>query len=79
MSSSPFGLAGIIGWPVAHSRSPSLHNYWLQKYGLNGAYVQPVTVLATGEKAVVCAEVGLPSVSRPLTPTPRSPTVPPPH
>ena len=40
MSSSPFGLAGIIGWPVAHSRSPSLHNYWLRKYGLNGAYVQ---------------------------------------
>lgn len=40
MSSSPFGLAGIIGWPVAHSRSPRLHNYWLQKYGLNGAYVQ---------------------------------------
>ena len=40
MSSSPFGLAGIIGWPVAHSRSPKLHNYWLQKYGLNGAYVQ---------------------------------------
>ena len=40
MSSPPFGLTGIIGWPVAHSRSPSLHNYWLQKYGLNGVYVQ---------------------------------------
>jgi shikimate dehydrogenase len=40
MSSSPFGLAGIVGWPVAHSRSPKLHNYWLEKYGLNGAYVQ---------------------------------------
>jgi len=40
MSSSPFGLAGIIGWPVAHSRSPRLHNYWIEKYGLNGAYVQ---------------------------------------
>ena len=40
MSSSPFGLAGIIGWPVAHSRSPKLHNYWIEKYGLNGAYVQ---------------------------------------
>ena len=24
-----FGLAGILGWPVAHSRSPVLHNYWL--------------------------------------------------
>lgn len=40
MSSHPFGLAGIMGWPVAHSRSPKLHNYWLEKYGLPGAYVQ---------------------------------------
>jgi shikimate dehydrogenase len=40
MSSSPYGLAGVIGWPVSHSRSPKLHNYWIEKYGLNGAYVQ---------------------------------------
>ncbi|UUZ63926.1 shikimate dehydrogenase [Polaromonas sp. P1-6] len=40
MSSHTFGLAGIMGWPVAHSRSPKLHNYWLEKYGLPGAYVQ---------------------------------------
>ncbi|MES2412671.1 MAG: shikimate dehydrogenase [Pseudomonadota bacterium] len=40
MSSLPFGLAGIMGWPVAHSRSPAIHNYWIKKYGLNGAYVQ---------------------------------------
>ncbi len=40
MSSSPFGLAGIMGWPVAHSRSPIIHNHWIKKYGLNGAYVQ---------------------------------------
>lgn len=40
MSSHTFGLAGIMGWPVAHSRSPLIHNHWLQKYGLNGAYVQ---------------------------------------
>ena len=39
MSSTPFGLAGIVGWPVAHSRSPKLHNYWLEKYGIQGAYV----------------------------------------
>lgn len=32
-------LAGIMGWPVAHSRSPALHGYWLQKYGIDGAYV----------------------------------------
>ncbi len=40
MSSQPFGLAGIVGWPVAHSRSPIIHNHWIKKYGLNGAYVQ---------------------------------------
>ncbi|WP_309684011.1 shikimate dehydrogenase [Polaromonas sp.] len=40
MSSPTFGLAGIMGWPVAHSRSPKLHNYWLEMYGLPGAYVQ---------------------------------------
>ena len=35
----PFGLAGIVGWPVAHSRSPTLHNYWLEHYGIPGRYV----------------------------------------
>jgi shikimate dehydrogenase len=32
-------LAGIMGWPVAHSRSPAMHNFWLDEQGLNGAYV----------------------------------------
>jgi shikimate dehydrogenase len=32
-------LAGIIGWPVAHSRSPALHNFWLEEHGIDGAYV----------------------------------------
>jgi shikimate dehydrogenase len=32
-------LAGIIGWPVAHSRSPRLHGFWLQRHGIDGAYV----------------------------------------
>lgn len=34
-----FGLAGVMGWPVSHSRSPTLHNYWIKQYGLTGAYV----------------------------------------
>lgn len=34
-----FGLAGVMGWPVAHSRSPAMHNHWIKHYGLNGAYV----------------------------------------
>lgn len=32
-------LAGVIGWPVAHSRSPRLHGYWLQTHGIDGAYL----------------------------------------
>ncbi len=30
--------ACVIGWPVEHSRSPLIHNYWLKHYGLAGAY-----------------------------------------
>lgn len=34
-----FRAAGVIGWPVAHSRSPLLHAYWLKRYGIAGAYL----------------------------------------
>ncbi|MEE8202166.1 MAG: shikimate dehydrogenase [Alphaproteobacteria bacterium] len=32
-------LAGVMGWPVAHSRSPRVHGFWLERYGVDGAYV----------------------------------------
>ena len=32
-------LAGVLGWPVAHSRSPRLHGYWLAEHGIDGAYL----------------------------------------
>lgn len=32
-------LACVIGWPVAQSLSPRLHNYWLRELGINGSYV----------------------------------------
>jgi shikimate dehydrogenase len=32
-------LAGVLGWPVSHSRSPRLHGYWLERYGIDGAYL----------------------------------------
>lgn len=32
-------LAGVMGWPIKHSRSPRLHGYWLQRYGIDGAYL----------------------------------------
>lgn len=35
---SRFILAGVMGWPVAHSRSPLIHNHWIREHGLHGAY-----------------------------------------
>lgn len=32
-------LAGVIGSPIAHSRSPALHGYWLRRYGIQGHYI----------------------------------------
>ncbi len=32
-------LAGVIGWPISHSRSPILHGHWLRRYGIGGFYV----------------------------------------
>ncbi len=40
-----FIIAGVMGWPVAHSRSPLIHNHWIRQFNLSGAYgffpVQP--------------------------------------
>ncbi len=30
--------ACVVGWPVEHSRSPLIHNYWLKAYGIAGEY-----------------------------------------
>jgi shikimate dehydrogenase len=38
MDNRKFTLAGVMGLPITQSRSPVLHNYWLAKYGLRGAY-----------------------------------------
>jgi shikimate dehydrogenase len=42
-----FLLAGLMGFPVMHSRSPKLHNYWLAQYGLIGAYL-PLAIRTEG-------------------------------
>ena len=34
-----FLMAGVMGWPVMHSRSPLMHNYWMEQQGLAGTYV----------------------------------------
>lgn len=51
-----FRRAGVLGWPVEHSKSPILHDYWLEKYGIEGGYekiaVQP-DMLADGFQHLV--------------------------
>ena len=49
-----FLIAGIMGWPVMHSRSPKIHNYWLSKHGLAGTYV-PLAIRAEGLRAALRA------------------------
>ena len=39
MSLHRIPLAGVIGSPIAHSKSPRLHRHWLAKYGIAGEYV----------------------------------------
>jgi len=34
-----FGLAGLLGWPVAQSRSPVIQNFWLNQHAIRGRYV----------------------------------------
>jgi shikimate dehydrogenase len=49
-----FMLAGVMGWPVMHSRSPKLHNYWFERYGLAGTYV-PLAIRPEGLEAAMRA------------------------
>ena len=35
---SEFIKAGVIGHPIKHSKSPVIHNYWIDKYGFEGSY-----------------------------------------
>ena len=34
-----YTLAGVMGWPVSHSRSPLIHGHWMAELGLRGSYV----------------------------------------
>jgi shikimate dehydrogenase len=38
MSQTYAPRAGVAGWPVAHSRSPTIHRHWLKEFGLLGSY-----------------------------------------
>ncbi len=45
-------VAGVMGWPIGHSRSPRLHNFWLREYGIDGIYV-PLAVHPDGLDAAL--------------------------
>jgi shikimate dehydrogenase len=45
-------LAGVIGSPIAHSKSPQLHGHWLKTYGIAGHYI-PMDVASDDLAAVI--------------------------
>ena len=50
-------LAGVMGWPISHSLSPTLHGYWLKEHGIVGDYLP----LAVPSDELEMALRGLPS------------------
>ena len=58
MISGKARIAGVIGWPVDHSRSPRLQNYWLARHKIDGAYVP----LAVAPDRLEAAVRGLPAL-----------------
>jgi len=45
MAQTDIPLAGVIGSPIAHSRSPLIHGHWLKTNGIRGYYI-PMDVAA---------------------------------
>jgi shikimate dehydrogenase len=39
VNEAPPPLAGVVGWPIGHSRSPRLHGHWLRRHRIAGHYV----------------------------------------
>ena len=52
MTEQKIPLAGVIGTPVAHSKSPQLHRHWLNTYGITGYYI-PMDVSTDDFEAVL--------------------------
>jgi shikimate dehydrogenase len=51
-------LAGVIGWPISHSRSPRLHGFWLEQHGIDGVYLP----FAVRPESLAAALAGLPAL-----------------
>ena len=58
MTTSNFALAGVIGWPISQSRSPRIHNHWLNLNGIAGTYLP----LAVAPGHLEAALAGLPAL-----------------
>ncbi|MEM9047704.1 MAG: shikimate dehydrogenase [Pseudomonadota bacterium] len=39
MNEASPALAAVVGWPIAHSRSPLVHGHWLRRHGIAGHYI----------------------------------------
>ena len=52
MTDKRIPLAGVIGSPIAHSKSPRLHRHWLKTYAINGYYI-PMEVHAEDLEQVI--------------------------
>ena len=52
MTENKIPLAGVIGTPIAHTRSPRLHSHWLKRYGIPGYYIPMDVSSADLEDAV---------------------------
>ena len=64
MSPSLPPSAGVIGWPVAHSKSPLIHRFWLGKLGLDGDYGRfPVAPERLGDAIRALPALGLRGVN----------------
>jgi shikimate dehydrogenase len=37
--SAPVSFAGVVGWPISQSVSPTMHNFWIAQYGLDAEYI----------------------------------------
>ena len=57
-------VAGVIGWPVKHSKSPLIHRFWLGKLGLDGDYSRfPVAPERLGDFLRAMPAMGLRGVN----------------
>lgn len=54
MTRAGIPLAGVIGSPIAHSKSPQLHAHWLRTHGIRGHYI-PMDVVHSNLEEVIRA------------------------